>query len=140
MMGLMVKDFRILKSQFKFYIALLAVALFMMIVNDNPFFVVSYMTMIFGFLSITAISYDEVDNGYSFLFTMPVRRKEYVLQKYIFACITTIGAGVISFVFLLIGLAKKGELADWSEYGFMTICFVMAVLIYVMIMLPIQLK
>ena len=36
----------------------------------------------------SSISYDEFDNGNAFLFSLPITRKDYVLEKYIFGSVS----------------------------------------------------
>ena len=36
------------------------------------------------------ISYDEIDHGYTYLFSLPVNKKIYVREKYTFSCIMTV--------------------------------------------------
>lgn len=140
MKGLLIKDLCILKNQAKFYGGLLVFAFFVMFIYENPFFVVPYLTMILGLISVTSINYDEVDQGFSFLFTMPFRRKEYVLEKYVFAFLTTAGAAVVAFGLSAIGLFLRKQTGDVKEFALITLCTLFAILIYVMLMLPVQLK
>lgn len=50
--------------------------------------------MICSMFSLSTISYDEFDNGNAFLFSLPITRKGYVIEKYIFG----IMLGVISLI------------------------------------------
>ena len=69
MKGLLVKDFLLTtKVQGKTLGCLIVFALLMAFATDNPFFIVSYLTFICSIFSINAIIYDEMGNGYSFLF------------------------------------------------------------------------
>ena len=54
-------------------------------------FVVSYFTMIASMFVLSTISYDEYDNGYAFLFSMPFSRTSYVKEKYVFSIL--VGGG-----------------------------------------------
>lgn len=40
-------------------------------------FILPYMASVMTSVAISTISYDSMDNGNSFLFTLPVRRKDY---------------------------------------------------------------
>ena len=84
MKGLLVKDFCLIRQQKKFLAILLLLAI-VLNYNSDGSFVIGYLTFVCSFLIISSISYDEYDNGYSFLFTLPVGRKTYVQSKYIFA-------------------------------------------------------
>ncbi len=86
MKGLLVKDMRMLLGQKKFG----ALIVFMTVVlsfNSDSYFVVYYLTFVCSFLAISSISYDENDNGYPFLFTLPIDRSGYVREKYLFGFI-----------------------------------------------------
>ena len=49
-------------------------------------FILPYMASVMTSVAISTISYDSMDNGNSFLFTLPVRRKDYATEKYFFVC------------------------------------------------------
>ena len=75
MKGLLIKDIKLLKNQLRFYAALVAIGLMMMIFQDNIMFAISYISVMFGMFTLSSISYDEMDNGTAFLMTLPVTRK-----------------------------------------------------------------
>ncbi|MBE5958245.1 MAG: ABC-2 transporter permease [Lachnospiraceae bacterium] len=83
MKGLFVKDLIIVKNQSKSLLAFLALGFFMsMSMKDNAGIV--YMAMIISMFSLSTIGYDEFDNGFRFLFTLPASKKAYVREKYLF--------------------------------------------------------
>ena len=94
MKGMLIKDFRILKYQGKtLFLMLLVVAVLMNLITDvGPTFIVGYITIIFSLFTVTTVSYDEFDNCYLFLMTLPVTRKNYVNEKYLFALLSIIFA------------------------------------------------
>lgn len=92
MLGLLTKDFRLLANQKQFFVTVLLIAVIFVLAGQDVFFVVSYCTMICTFFTISTISYDEYNNGFAFLFTMPITRRGYVLEKYLFGLL--IGGGV----------------------------------------------
>ena len=51
---------------------------------------VVYMAIIVSMFSLATIGYDEFDNGFRFLFTLPVARKSYVREKYLFFLLSLI--------------------------------------------------
>jgi hypothetical protein len=92
MKGLLVKDFILVKNQCKTLLAFLALGFLMSLsMQDNAGVV--YMVMIISMFSLSTIGYDEFDNGFRFLFTLPTSRKAYVREKYLFYII-----------FLIVGL------------------------------------
>ena len=91
MKGLLIKDIRLMKSQGAVLLGLLViVAIFMGFVSDvSPSFVVTYITIFLSIFTATTISYDEFDNCYLFLMTLPITRKKYVNEKYVFGILIT---------------------------------------------------
>lgn len=94
MRGLLIKDFRLFLQQKKFLIMLLVIAI-LLNANSNATFVISYLTFLCSIVSLSTISYDEFDNGYAFLFTLPVSRKTYATEKYVFSIILGVIAWLI---------------------------------------------
>ena len=91
MLGLMRKDLCLLLQRSRALAVMVGVGVLIGFSTDGAF-MIGYMTMISAILSIGTISYDEFDNGYPFLMTLPVTRKSYVLAKYVF-CLLTCLAG-----------------------------------------------
>ena len=83
MKGLLVKDFKILMNQKKFMIMFFFVAIVLSFSMDSSF-IVSYISMIGTILTLSTISFDYQDEGYSFLMTLPIRRGDYAIGKYAF--------------------------------------------------------
>ena len=143
MKGMLIKDFRLLKNQGKsLLLMLLVVAIFMNFTTDvGPAFIVGYITIIFSLFTATTISYDEFDNCYLFIMTLPVTRKKYVNEKYVFAllsivCTWVLGT-VLGTILLLVQPAAEMNAADWLGS---CIGYIFAAWICVSIMLPIRLK
>ena len=143
MKGMLIKDFRILKYQGKtLFLMLLVVAVLMNLITDvGPTFIVGYITIIFSLFSVTTVSYDEFDNCYLFLMTLPVTRKKYVNEKYLFALLSIIFAwcaGIVLGIILMI-VQPSGEVdaADW--FG-TCLGYIFTAWIFVSVMLPLRLK
>ena len=65
--------------------------------------VLPYMTVFGTIFSVSTISFDEVDNGYSYIMTLPVTYKDYVYEKYMFCTAGGIAAAIgFAFLFALI--------------------------------------
>ena len=143
MKGMLIKDFRILKYQGKtLFLMLLVVAVLMNLITDvGPTFIVGYITIIFSLFTVTTVSYDEFDNCYLFLMTLPVTRKNYVNEKYLFALLSIIFAwcaGIVLGIILMI-VQPSGEVdaADW--FG-TCLGYIFTAWIFVSVMLPLRLK
>ena len=143
MKGMLIKDFRILRHQGKvLFLMLLVVAVFMNLITDvGPTFIVGYITIIFSLFTVTTVSYDEFDNCYLFLMTLPVTRKKYVNEKYLFALLSIVFAwcaGIVLGIILMI-IQPSGEVdaADW--FG-TCLGYIFTAWILVSVMLPLRLK
>ena len=143
MKGMLINDFRILKNQGKtLFLMLLVVAVLMTLITDvGPPFIVGYISIIFSLFTVTTVSYDEFDNCYLFLMTLPVTRKKYVNEKYLFALLSIIFAwcaGIVLGIILMI-VQPSGEVdaADW--FG-TCLGYIFTAWIFVSVMLPLRLK
>ena len=90
MKGLLIKDFKLLKGQKNFFMAITAISIIMIIVSPGTSFPIGFLGFVGALFSLSSISYDEFDNGNAFLFSLPITRKDYVLEKYIFGLISGI--------------------------------------------------
>lgn len=133
MIGLLIKDMYILKNQQRSIILIFVIGAFMYLVNKDPYAIIALLTIIFSMFSVNTISYDEMDNGFPFLFTLPVSRKEYVYSKYIFGAFCSIAAWGISIAFTAI-------LIDSSVLEPEIIVFLLMGILLLSIEIPIQLK
>lgn len=139
MLGLLVKDLRLLSNQKQFFAVIVLISIFLVMSGQQVSFAVMYCTMIAIYFTISTISYDEYNNGYAFLFTMPITRKQYAVEKYLFALVT---GGVTWFVTTVAGFFYERMRDDLvaSEW-FMESASVFFILLVVMcFMIPIQLK
>ncbi len=90
--GLLEKDFRLFRYQGgRFFLVIAIVGLFLSLAgNMGTSFVSIYITSVMAIYSGSTISYDETEHGYNYLFSLPVNRKIYVQEKYIFSFILTV--------------------------------------------------
>ena len=137
MKGLLIKDLKLMKNNGKnLLLVFLIIGTMMGIMTKELYAAVGYVTFIFTLFTVSTISYDEYDNGYPFLFTLPITRRQYVNEKYVFVLIMTAISflvGIIS-VFLLTPKESLTELI--LMYGVYTI----TVLILNDIMIPLKLR
>ena len=111
MKGLLVKDFELVKVQKNFFIIIIIVALGILILGDNVTMPIGFLTFIMSLFTLSTISYDEFDNGNAFLFTLPITRQSYVLEKYGFGLILGVGAWFcITAVSMIVILIKQSML------------------------------
>ena len=102
MKGLLVKDFKLMMLQKNFLLLILAIVIGMMISSDDMVIPIGYLSFIASLFTVSTISYDDSDNGNAFLFTLPVTRNNYVIEKYflglLFGCIAWILATVLGII------------------------------------------
>ena len=113
--GLLEKDFRLFFRQgSNLFLVLAFIALFFVLTGKTgATFIAVYIPSVMAVYSGNTISYDENGNGYSYLFSLPVNKKIYVREKYIFSFIMTVcgwGIGVICAGIVV--LIKPGEFFD----------------------------
>lgn len=95
MKGLLIKDFKLLKNRGIFFlIFIVGYTIFQIGVFDGAW-AVGFATVLIGAFSLTTITYDEYENGMPFLFTLPIRRIDYVREKYVFGFLVTTVTWVI---------------------------------------------
>ena len=141
MKGLLIKDLKLINNNGKnLLLVFLIIGTMMGIMTKELYAAVGYVTFIFTLFMVSTISYDEYDNGYPFLFTLPITRRQYVNEKYVFVLIMTAISflvGIISVVVQFFLLTPKESLTELIlMYGVYTI----TVLILNDIMIPLKLR
>lgn len=138
MLGLMRKDLCLLLQRSRALAIMVGVGVIIGFSTDGGF-LMGYLTMISAILSIGTISYDEFDNGYPFLLTLPVTRRSYVTAKYLF-CLLGVLAGWAAASVIFAGCCLvKGEgfrMAQLTE----ALAFLPVAGLMTAVMLPLQLK
>ena len=140
MKGLLIKDFKLLKGQKQFFAAVLIVMTVFLMTSTSLSFVISYITVMMGMLTLTTIGYDEHENGMGYLFTLPVSRKGYVREKYLFGIMTTLPvlAVVSAIAFLVSGIRHIDFTVE--EWGDAIMGSMLIVTMMLSLLIPIELK
>ncbi len=127
MKGLLIKDLRLMLHQKKFFIALL---LFSILINSQTdgMFVIGYLSFVCLTFVLNTITYDESDNGYLFLMTLPALRKTFAREKYLFAFLLTGGAWLVSVIIAF------GFKIMTAEGGFLVQDFILEAIIFIPIL------
>ncbi len=112
MKGLLIKDWKLLKNQGRFYAVIVLFALVVMAASESGYtFAGYYLTFLASLFTLSTFSYDEENGGTGFLMTLPADRKTYVKEKFLFGILLTGGSWLVSCllsaVFLM--LRKPGE-------------------------------
>lgn len=140
MKGLLVKDLHILLLQKRFLGMVLIIAAIMVMTMEDPTFLISYITVLCGIVTVGTISYDDFDNGNTFLFTLPITRKLYVLEKYVLLVGVSGFAWLVSAVVsIVISMGRTDGFIVEQGIAVAVLTFVVCMLLE-FIMVPIQLK
>ena len=102
MKSLLVKDYGLMRQRGKVLLFLVLWGIVMNLVMEDGMFVVGWIVMIAVISSISTISYDEYDNCMPFLMSLPVTRRDYALEKYVFPLITGILFWIISVIIVFV--------------------------------------
>lgn len=139
MKGLFIKDLILMKNQAKFYIIFALICGLMMFVNFNPGYLIGYMTLLSMMFTFTTMSYDEFENGYSFLFTLPFTRKDYVKEKYSFGIFISVTVWIVFFLAVLLKSVITKDL-DMGPIFATALMYLLMVQLFCAVNLPIQFK
>ena len=139
MKGLLVKDFKILMNQKKFMIMFCLVAIVLSFSMDSSF-IVSYISMIGTILTLSTISFDYQDEGYSFLMTLPIRRGDYAIGKYAFTVLGLACFWGVSIVLQFASFFIQGHEFDLAETLLADICLLPLFIFVAAVLIPIEIK
>lgn len=140
MKGLLIKDFMYMKKQKSFLLLILAASAYMMVALADVSFMIGYISCIYCMFLVGTISYDELDNGYAFLFTLPFSRKDYAVSKYLFGLLWCFTGGLGMAVLYAIGLCAKGVKPETMGVILNAIIFLTVGILVMAFMLPLQFK
>ncbi len=137
MKGLLIKDFKLVKIQKNLFLLIIAIGTVMAFCMNKVSFLLGYLTSVMPIFAVSTISYDEYDNGNAFLFTLPITRKEYVIEKYCFSGLLGLASTFIAVLLALVFCMLKN--LSLTPIIYTPIIFGI-MLIFLSVMLPIQLK
>ena len=141
MKALFIQDIRYMLTQ-KSFLALIALVgiVLAMSQNDNYIFVIGYlgfMGMITGMMSITM---DDQSHGLTFLFSLPIDRRVYVREKYLFIIFMGLFFGICATALCLLFRMFADYKAPIDEILATGVGTLIVMLLFVCFMLPLQLK
>lgn len=139
MKGLLVKDMRMMLGQKRFFLLVLLMAVVLNF-SSSMDFVVYYLTFVCSFFAINSISYDESNNGYPFLFTLPVDRSIYVREKYLFGIILNLSSWLAGMCICFAFHAAKNNLSVLTGSIATLALMIPVMLIFNSVVLPLLFK
>ena len=139
MKGLLIKDFKLMKMQKRFFLLILLVGVVITFSSYDVAFTTGFMAFVSSLFSISSIRYDEFDNGNSFLFSLPISRRTYAVEKYIFGAILGCCAWMLAVILTTLVGFFKGIYPDTEMW--LSAAFILAIIFMILaLMLPFQLK
>ena len=140
MKGLLIKDLKILAKQKKFFIFVLLLMVVMSFSMEDVSFSATYSVLIISMLTLTTISYDEMNGGMLFLLSLPANRKTYVKEKYVFAMLNLVFAAVLAFAFgYVASMVKQTDIAV-ADFAASVMIVLVAVGMALALAIPVDLK
>ena len=139
MLGLFVKDLRITLTRKYALLIILVIALIMGTSMEGPF-IIGYVTMIALMLAVGTIMYDEMDNGYDFMMTMPLTSKTYVREKYLFCLLSALVAWLVGAILTCAAYIIRQNASALLEDIPISLVLIPVLFILPAVMIPLQLK
>lgn len=136
MKGLLTKDLRIILLQKNSLFIMLIASLCM--ISMNLYTMIMFMCYMCCSLAIGTLSYDDFDNGMSYILCLPITKKKYIDEKFLLVLITTIIgytlAMIIAYIFLFINHNAS------IDFFFETIILLPLVYLIETIQIPVRIK
>jgi 4-hydroxybenzoate polyprenyltransferase len=120
MKGLWVKDLLLLQKQLKTFLIFMVIAAFNAYTIKSVPVIFIFMTFFFVTTAASTIFYDQENHGFLYLFTLPTRKKDYVIQKQLLILASSLVAVVASLILILLMMQFDPELRASSEELFYT--------------------
>lgn len=139
MTGLLDKDLRLILQRKQAIVMFLVISVILGF-SMGGLFVVPYTSFCIIMIAVGTISYDEFDNGYSFLMTLPITKKTYVIEKYILCTAFGIGAWLFSVAVCIIQYQYKPGTESLSDLLMQAVIIFPLVLVLMDFMIPVQIK
>lgn len=139
MAGLLEKDIRLIWGNRQSLLLFFALAVVLGFSQDGTF-ILGYFPFVIIILIINTIAYDELDNGFQFLMTLPINAKTYVREKYIFSFAGGIVSWLISAVLYFAAKIVHGTQIDVISELPVIVTFLPIIILMTAFMIPMQIK
>lgn len=140
MKGLLIKDLKLLASQKKIFIITIFVAAVFAWTSDDVTFAATYIILLLSMLTLTTLSYDDMNNGMLFLLSLPAGRKTYVKEKYVFSFFNLLFAGALSLVVCYVFSVIKGDALNLDDLMSNIIGITLSMAVMLAVTIPLELK
>lgn len=139
MKGLLIKDIRLMKNMRNSIIMILLIAVSMGAYMKDVSFIITYLALIGASFTTSTMSYDEFDNGYTFLLSLPVTRKGYVLEKYAFGLLLGGGGWLLGSVIVTVAGAVRNT-STVTDSLMMSLFMLPVALLLLSVLIPFHMK
>ena len=139
MAGLLEKDIRLIWGNRQSPLLFFALAVVLGFSQDGTF-ILGYFPFVIIILIINTIAYDELDNGFQFLMTLPINAKTYVREKYIFSFAGGIVSWLISATLYFAAKIVHGTQLDVISELPVIVTFLPIIILMAAFMIPMQIK
>lgn len=139
MKGLLVKDFKLLMLQKNIFWLELVIVIGLFVFTEDVSFPLAFLCFVVSLFTLSTISYDEFDNGNAFLFTLPIDRNSYVIEKYCLGLLFGGASWGLATALGVIATVFKGTLAI-IDFMMIALLILPIMIVIQAIMLPFQLK
>lgn len=139
MKGLLIKDMKLMGNMKNSFLLILLIAIAMTTYIKDTAFLITYMGLIGTTFATSTLSYDEFDNGYSFLMSLPVTRKGYVLEKFGFGMLLSGGGWLLGTILALVSGIVRGS-AEPLDIVMNSLTLLPMVFFLLAVMIPFRLK
>lgn len=137
MKGLLIKDIRYLIGQKASIAIFIGLGLYFLLTETDVSFAMVFSMIMAAVFSTSSISYDNYENGMAFLLTLPVRKKTYVVSKYVFSLFVVVAMGsLIGILATLCATSGIGDVALSTLGGGMAAGFAAAI-VMLAVMIPV---
>lgn len=140
MLGLLIKDLKLLKNQKTFIFTLLIISCMFLMTDFGINFVLGYLTFMGAMLVVSTISMDDYNEGMSFLMALPIKRQDYVQEKYMLSLMIAIFSWLCGLILSLVGIFVKNMPVHITEHILTSLIILCLALILVSILIPVQMK
>ncbi len=139
MRGLWKKDLELIGMN-RSMLAAVVLVMGLMIFAQNYQFVMFYAALMGGFQMLGTITYDTANNGMEYLLTLPVTRKQYAAEKYLFGYGFGLALLFFGTVVAIVSALVTGNPFDPAEMAFTLECALLLLGFLLAAFLPIQFK
>lgn len=129
-------------KDFKKIIAIMVIMIFFFIFaqENSAAFVMGYATILSAVMVVNVMEIDEKQKSNTFLFTLPISRREYVLEKYLFGTLMGVGGWLISVLCVVGVVLIRHTDMNWTEFFVQGAVMLLILFLILGFEIPVQIK